>query len=74
MLLPTDKWTLVLAGIPELLLWIIFPCIPFAVCFYEIIASENELYLPYTVCVYYVSVLILCILSKNVFLEFLLTI
>ena len=73
MLLPTDKWTLVLAGIPELLLWIIFLCIPLAVCFYEIIASENELYLPYTACVYYVSVFILCMLSKNLFLEFMLT-
>ena len=69
MLLPTDKWTLFLAGIPELLLWIIFLCIPLAVCLSEIIASENELYLP---CVYCVSVLIF-ILSKNLFLEFLLT-
>ena len=62
MLFPTDKQTLVLSGIPELLLWIIFLCIPLAVCLSEIISSENELYLPYTACVYCVSVLIL---SKN---------
>ena len=73
MLFPTDKQTLVLLGIPELLLWILFLCIPLAVCLSEIIPSENELYLPYTACVYCVSVLILCILSKNLFLEFLLT-
>jgi len=37
----TDKWTLVLAGIPELLLWIIFLCISLAVCLSKITASEN---------------------------------
>ena len=42
MLLPTDKQTLVLAGIPELLLWIIFLCMPYAVCLSEIITSEND--------------------------------
>ena len=72
MLLPTDKRTLVLAGIPELLLWTIFLCIPLAVCLSEIIAFENEFYLSYRACVYCVSVLIMCILSKNLFLEFLL--
>ena len=71
MLLPTDKQTLVLAGIPELLLWIIFLCIPLAVCHSEIVSSEMSS--TYTACVYCVSVLILCILSKNLFLEFLLT-
>ena len=65
MLLPTDKRTLVLAGIPELLLCTIFLCIPLAVCHSEIIASENELYLPYTACVYYD-------IELNIFLEFLL--
>ena len=62
-----------LAGIPELFLWIIFVCTALAVCPSETIASENELYLPYTACVYYVSVFILCMLSKNLFLEFMLT-
>ena len=66
MLLPTDKRTLVLAGIPELLLWIIFLCIPLVVCHSGIISSEMSS--TYTVCVYCVSVLILCILSKNLFL------
>ena len=42
MLLPTDKWTLVFAGIPELLLWIIFLCVSLAVCLSKITASENE--------------------------------
>ena len=65
MLLPTNRRTLVLAGIPDLLLWIIFLCIPLAVCLSEIIASENELYLPYTACVYYVSVLILYMFSNS---------
>ena len=50
MLLPTDKQTLVLASIPELLLWTIF-LFPLAVCLSEIIASENELYLP--LCLYF---------------------
>ena len=31
MLLPTDEWTLVLAGIPELLLLIMFLCMPLSV-------------------------------------------
>ena len=51
MVLPTDKWTLVLAGIPKLLLWIIFS---------KITASQNEpslfLSLIQRVSSYYVSV------------------
>ena len=50
----TDKHTLVLAGIPELLPWIIF-CVCLLLC-----ASLRLLHLS-------------CILSKNLFLEFLLT-
>ena len=52
--LPTDEWTLVFAGIPELLLWTIFLCIHLAVCLSEITASANELYLR------------VCILSFNI--------
>ena len=40
----------------------LYLCIPLAVCLSEIIASENELYSPYTACIHCVSVLILCIL------------
>jgi len=62
MVLPTDKWTLVVAGIPELLLWIIFS---------KITASQNEpslfLSLIRRVSSYYVSVFILCVLSTNFF-------
>ena len=62
MVLPTDKWTLVLAGIPKLLLWIIFS---------KITASRNEpslfLSLIQRVSSYYVSVFILCVLSNNFF-------
>ena len=43
MLLPTDKWTLLLAGILELLLWIIFLCVSLAACLSKITSSENEL-------------------------------
>ena len=42
---PKTKWTLVLAGIPELLLWIVFLCVSLAVCLSKITASENELHL-----------------------------
>ena len=54
--------------IPELLLWNIFLCIPLAVFLSEIIASGNELYYPYTACVFYLSVFIV----KKIFFEFLL--
>ena len=42
LLLPTDKWTLVLADIhvPELLLWILFLCISLAVCLSKMNASD----------------------------------
>ena len=46
-------------------------CIPLVVCHSGIISSEMSS--TYTACVYCVLVLILCILSKNLFLEFLLT-
>ena len=61
MLLPTDKWTLVLANIPELLLWIIFLCVSLAVCLSKITASENELYL--TLCTMYIAIMFQCVLS-----------
>ena len=49
MLLPTEKWMLVLAGIYilELLLWNLYFCVYVLLCASDIIASENELYLPY---------------------------
>ena len=39
------QWTLVLTGIPELLLWVIFLCVTLAVRLSKITASGNELYL-----------------------------
>ena len=53
MLLPTDKWTLVLTDTPELLLWIIFLCVSLAVFLSKITASENELYL--ALCTVYIA-------------------
>ena len=52
MLLLTDKWTLVLADIPELLLWIIFLCISVTVRLSKITASEDQLHLAlYSMCI-----------------------
>ena len=70
MLLPTDKWTLVLAGVPELLLSIIFLCISLAMCLSK---SENQLYLAlYSVCIPFFSIYIVCIEYNNLLLDFLL--
>ena len=58
----TEEQTLVLAVIPELLLWVIFLCVPHAVYLSAIIASENELYLAlYSVCILCFSIHIVCI-------------
>ena len=58
MLLPTDKWTLVLVDIPELLLWIIFLCVSLAVCLSKITASEKL-----ALCTVYVAIMLQCLLS-----------
>ena len=73
---PTDEQTSVLAydkGKPELLLRIIFLCVPLVVCLSEIIVSESSSNLIQHACIMLSYLYMILILVTNLLLKFLLT-